>query len=155
MRWPCESAIVEKRPPSTRTLLSSSSRTSDCSGSLVDPAVVQPEETVEQIEVGEYRGEVLAVPFTVLVVDQMAVEPDGPPGRWIETREDLHQRRFSAPVATHQKDELVRPQRQVERTEHEALAGIVVIREHDAVDLQLSDGRERHRDGFALRDRRS
>src|SRR5262249_57357744 len=68
-------------------------------GSPVEVGAGKPEQTIEEIEVREYRREVVTIPLSSVVGDPHPVEADPARLGSIESGEHLHERRLAAPGA--------------------------------------------------------
>src|SRR6185295_8211424 len=92
-------------------------------GGLVELEVGGPvaEQALEQEEVREHGGEVLAVDRARLVGHRLAAEPDLAFLRRVEPEQDLREGRLAAAVAADQEDQLAGPEGEVDRSEREAL----------------------------------
>ena len=73
---------------------------------LPESGFVDTDQVLEQVEIGEDRREHLAVAFTILGRDRLAVEEEAAGVGDVKAGQDLGQRRFAAAVAAGDEDRL-------------------------------------------------
>src|SRR6516164_7298753 len=82
---------------------------------------VQSQQAVEQVEVGENRREVLAVPLAVHFLERQTIESDLAFLGVVKPGDHFGERRFSATVTARDEDKLSTPKRQVQRAERKCM----------------------------------
>src|SRR6202158_3650987 len=104
----------------------------------------RPGELVEEMEVEEHRGEVLAIAVETGAIDALAVPADLARFGLVETEQHLGEARLAAAVAADQEDQLAGGPHEVERPEHEVgLARLAPEGEDGLVELEAPPPRPR------------